>query len=103
MKQDGRKLDHQTLEALRLMAVRRVVEDGETPSEVMDSLGLCRTSIYPWLRQHKRKGEKALLMRKASGPRPKLSEKQGLEVRRWIVGSESVQPRPNGPLPAPEL
>ena len=90
-KQDGRKLDHQSLETLRLIAVRRVTEDGEKPSEVMRSLGLCRTSIYPWLRAHKRKGPAALLMRKACGPRPKLTPKQRQQVRRWIIGKDPRQ------------
>ena len=61
LKQDGRKIDHSTLEHLRLLAVGRVVKGGEAPSEVMRSLGLCRTSIYPWLRRHARKGEAALI------------------------------------------
>jgi len=42
MKRDGRKFDHQTLEAIRLMAVERV-RDGEAPSAVITSYGLCRT------------------------------------------------------------
>jgi transposase len=90
-KQDGRKLDHQSLETLRLIAVRRVTEDGEKPSEVMRSLGLCRTSIYPWLRAHRRRGQAALLMRKACGPRPKLTPKQRQQVRRWIIGKDPRQ------------
>jgi transposase len=90
-KQDGRKLDHQSLETLRLIAVRRVTEEGEKPSEVMRSLGLCRTSIYPWLRAHKRKGPAALRMRKACGPRPKLTPKQCQQVRRWIIGKDPRQ------------
>lgn len=90
-KQDGRKLDHKSLETLRLIAVRRVTEDGEKPSEVMRSLGLCRTSIYPWLRQHKKQGQAALLMRKACGPRPKLTPKQCQQVRRWIIGKDPRQ------------
>src|SRR5258708_20224002 len=90
-RQDGRKLDHKSLETLRLLAVRRVVEDGEPPSEVMRSLGLCRTSFYPWLRAHRKKGQAALLMRKASGPRPKLSGKQRQQVRRWILGKDPRQ------------
>ena len=90
-KQDGRKLDHKSLETLRLIAVRRVVEDGESPSEVMRSLGLCRTSIYPWLRRHKKKGPAALLLRKASGPKPKLDGKQRRQVRRWIIGKDPRQ------------
>jgi len=90
-KQDGRKLDHKSLETLRIIAVRRVVEDKEKPSEVMRSLGLCRTSIYPWLRKHKKKGQPALLMRKASGPKAKLSEKQRQKVRGWIIGKDPRQ------------
>jgi hypothetical protein len=45
MKRDGRKFDHKTLEAIRLMAVERV-RDGEKPSSVIASYGLCRTTIY---------------------------------------------------------
>lgn len=90
-KQDGRKLDHQTLETLRLLAVRRVTQDGEQPSEVMRSLGLCRTTIYPWLRAHRKKGLAALRMRKACGRRPKLTDQQCQQVRRWIVGKDPRQ------------
>lgn len=90
-KQDGRKLDHKSLETLRIIAVRRVVEDGESPSEVMQSLGLCRTSIYPWLRKHKKEGKQSLLMRVACGPKPKLNEKQCQQVRCWIIGKDPRQ------------
>jgi transposase len=90
-KQDGRKLDHKTLESYRILAVRRVVEDGEAPSEVMHSLGLCRTTVYRWLRAHQRSGEAGLRMRKAAGPARKLSEKQRQQVRRWIVGKDPRQ------------
>lgn len=90
-KQDGRGIDHKSLETLRFIAVRRVLEDGEKPSEVMRSLGLCRTSIYPWLRKRKKKGASALLMRKALGPKPMLNAKQCAQVRRWIIGKDPRQ------------
>ena len=90
-KQDGRKIDHGTLEHLRLLAVRRVVIGGEAPSEVMRSLGLCRTSIYLWLRRHARKGEAALRSSKSTGPRCKLTERQRGQVRRWIIGKDPRQ------------
>jgi DNA invertase Pin-like site-specific DNA recombinase len=48
MKRDGRKLDHQTLETIRFMAVERVRE-GEAPSAVIASYGFSRTTIYKWL------------------------------------------------------
>ena len=49
-----------TLEHIRIQAVRRVIEDKEEPSEAMKSYGLCRTSIYPWLREFKEQGWAAL-------------------------------------------
>ena len=74
-----------------MIAVRRVVEEGESPGEVMRSPGLCRTLIYPWLRKHKKKGRAGLLMRKASGPKPRLDGKQRRQVRRWIIGKDPRQ------------
>jgi transposase len=88
---DGRKLSHKALEHMRLLAVRRVMEDSERPSDVMDSLGLCRTSIYPWLRRYRDKGLEALVEKIAQGPEPKLSEKQRQQVRRWILGKDPRQ------------
>ena len=88
---DGRTLDHKTLEHLRKLAVRRVVDGGERPSEVMNSLGFCRTSIYPWLREYKDEGLDALIASVAKGPTPKLNEKQRRQVRRWIVGKDPRQ------------
>jgi transposase len=91
MKIDGRLLDHKTLEHLRMTAVKRVVEDGEAPSVVMDSMGLCRTTIYPWLRRFEDEGWEGLVERIAAGPEPKLSENQRQRVKRWIVGRDPRQ------------
>jgi transposase len=88
---DGRTLDHKTLEHLRMMAVKRVVEDGQRPSVVMDSLGLCRTTIYPWLREFKDRGFEALAEKIAAGPEPSLDERQRGQVRRWIIGKDPRQ------------
>jgi transposase len=88
---DGRTLDHNTLEHIRIQAVRRVIEDGESPSEVMRSYGLCRTTIYPWLRDFKDKGWEALAESIAQGPEPKMTEKQRQQVKRWIIGKDPRQ------------
>ncbi|MHC1764715.1 MAG: IS630 family transposase [Verrucomicrobiia bacterium] len=88
---DGRKLDHKALEHIRILAVRRVVEDGEDPSEVMRSYGLCRTTIYPWLRKFNDEGWDALVEKIAQGPEPKLNEKQRQRVKRWILGKDPRQ------------
>src|SRR5881396_2929688 len=88
---DGRTLDHKALEHMRMLAVKRVVEDGEAPSEVMKSLGFCRTSIYRWLRTYEDQGMEALVERIAQGPEPKLAEKQRQQVKRWILGKDPRQ------------
>jgi transposase len=90
VKIDGRTLSHETSETIRRMAVKRVLE-GETPSAVMKSYGLCRTTIYPWLRAHKKRGETALQSRPSTGRPPMLSERQQLQVRRLICGKDPRQ------------
>ncbi len=91
MKIDGRTLDHKTLEHLRITAVRRVIEDGQAPSGVMESMGLCRTSIYRWLRAYEDCGLEALVEKIAEGRDPKLTDRQQQQVKRWIVGKDPRQ------------
>src|SRR5215510_9941699 len=88
---DGRKLDHKTLEHIRTQAVRRVIEDGERPGDVMRSFGLCRTTIYPWLREFKDKGWEALAESISQGPEPKLTDKQKQQIKRWTLGKDPRQ------------
>jgi transposase len=90
MKIDGRTLSHESSETIRRMAVRRVHE-GERPSEVIKSYGLCRTSIYRWLRAERRRGPAALESRKAPGPRCKLTAREKRRVRTWICGKDPRQ------------
>ena len=87
---DNRSLDHRVLEHMRMLAVDRVLA-GEKPSVVARSLGVYRTSIYKWLRAHKRHGREALKSTTAKGPRPKLTEGQKKQVKRWIVGKDPRQ------------
>ena len=53
-KDDARKLDHTTLEALRFRAVGMVQKE-ESPEVVGKALGLNRTTIY-WLAMYRRGG-----------------------------------------------
>ena len=89
-KLDNRSLDHKVLEHIRILAVERVLS-GEKPSVVAKSFGVYRTSIYKWLRVHRKRGREALKSTKAKGPTPKLTENQKKQVRRWIVGKDPRQ------------
>jgi transposase len=88
---DGRTLNHKALEHIRMLAVKRVVEDGEAPSDVMKSLGFCRTAIYPWLRTYEDKGMQALVEKIAQGPETKFTERQRQQVKGWILGKDPRQ------------
>jgi transposase len=57
----------------------------------MKTYGLCRTTIYPWLRRHKKGGEAALQSRPSTGRPPTLSDKEKLQVRRWICGNAPMR------------
>lgn len=87
---DGRSLPHDVSEHIRLMAVRRV-QAGEKPSSVMKVLGLCRTTIYQWMRIYRKEGEKGLKASKHPGPASKLTPKQKQQVFRWINGKDPRQ------------
>lgn len=55
------------------------------------SYGLCRTTVYKWLRAERRGGEAALAARRASGPPCRLNEKRQQQVRSWICGKDPRQ------------
>src|SRR5258708_2298008 len=78
-KDDARRLDHATLEAMRERAVRSV-QDGESPEVVAGVLGINRSTIYGWLAQYRRGGWGALKAKPLFGRPPKLDGKK----LKWI-------------------
>jgi transposase len=91
MKRDGRHLDHKTLETFRLMALQRL-QEGESARAVMESYGLCRTTIYKWKRKARgRRGMAALLSRKGTGRPRRLTAAQERRVLGWINGKDPRQ------------
>jgi transposase len=96
MRIDGRKLSHRASAAIRRLATE-MVRRGERPSAVMARFGLCRTTIYRWLRALERGGPGALALKPHPGPAPRLNAEQLARVRGWIVGQ---RPRDHGLAPA---
>ncbi len=78
-KDDARKLDHATLEALRIRAVSSV-QAGETPVTVARTLRIELRSMYRWLAQYRQGGWDALKAKPLAGRPPKLSGKQ----MKWV-------------------
>jgi transposase len=92
MKRDGRRFDHRTLEAIRLMAVERV-RDGESPESVIASYGFHRSVIYRWLKAAAKPGVgvSALYSKPQTGRPRSLTGRQEQQVFRWINGRDPRQ------------
>src|SRR4051794_37497695 len=92
---DGRKLDHQTLEAIRLRAVEQV-EAGAPAAGVGGGLaarGLPRRTIYTWLTKARPEGRAALRAKRVPGRRRKLTDAQLGELTDLITDTD---PRDHG-------
>jgi len=79
MKQDARRLNRESLTDLRRRAVASV-QEGNTPDEVADTLGVSRAAVFGWLALYRDGGWDVLDARKRGGRPRKLTGKQ----MRWI-------------------
>lgn len=84
-KSDGRTVDHNTLEWIRIKAVKDVVQGKKSPEEVIQGFGLHRTNIYKWLRQYTEGGWAALRSTKAPGPTPILTETEERKLKKLLM------------------
>lgn len=79
MKQDARKLDHKTLEEMRIRAVKQV-QSGVSPEDITRSLGLSHPTIYNWLASYRDGGIQALRAKVIPGRPPRINGK----MMKWI-------------------
>jgi transposase len=87
---DGRKLDHATLEALRIRAVKRI-EAGEHPEDVARTLGMARGTVFGWVAKYREGGLEGLRARPIPGRPTKLSGEQIRRVYTLVVGADPRQ------------
>src|SRR5919108_6372838 len=89
---DGRKLDHKTLEQLRIRAVGQI-EQGAHPDEVATGLGMTRAAVYSWLAKYREGGLDALRAKPVPGRPPKLQGQQLARLYGLVVGNDPRQLR----------
>jgi transposase len=89
---DGRKLDHKTLEQLRIRAVRQI-EQGAHPNDIAAALGMTRAAVYAWLAKYRQGGLEALRARPVPGRPPKLTGAQLARLYTLVVGNDPRQLR----------
>ncbi len=87
---DGRKLDHATLEAIRMRAVKQV-ESGTRVEDIAASLGLSRSAVFSWVAAYREGGIEALRAKPVPGRPPKLSGAQLRTLYTLIVGADPRQ------------
>jgi transposase len=87
---DGRKLDHQTLEHLRIRAVEQI-QAGAHPEDIAAALGMARSTVFGWVAKYREGGRDALRARPVPGRPRKLSGVQMRKVYELIVGRDPRQ------------
>jgi transposase len=83
---DARKLDHKTLEEIRIRAVRQV-QSGQSPEDVIHALGFSRACIYNWIARYRAGGWHGLKAKPLAGRPRKLSGEQ----LRWIYDTVTMR------------
>lgn len=89
---DGRKLDHKTLEEIRVRAVQRV-QAGESPETVVRTLGFTRSCIYEWLARYRAGGWSGLKAKALKGRPKKINARQMEWIWKTITGTSPLQHR----------
>lgn len=89
-RRDARSLDHVTLEEMRRLAVKAVL-DGEAMYDVADRFEVNYKTVSKWVCAFRLEGDSGLGSSKAPGPTPKLSDVQVRKLLHIIVGKDPRQ------------
>lgn len=87
---DGRRLDHKTRQNIRIRAVK-LVEQGQSPEQVVKALGFHRSCIYEWLAKYREGGEDALKTKPLSGRPNKLNAQQIKKIYDIVTSNNPLQ------------
>lgn len=88
---DGRKLDHKTLEDIRVRAVHQIIDEGVRVEDVAKALGFRRSTVFSWVKHYREGGAEALVAKPVPGRPSKLTDQQMRAVQAVLVGKNPDQ------------
>lgn len=88
---DGRKLDHKTLEDIRVRSVRQIVEEQARVVDVANALGFRRSTVFSWVKAYREGGPEALAAKPILGRPGKLTDEQVRQVYAVLRGKDPRQ------------
>lgn len=89
-KTDARKLDHATLEVMRLRAIE-ATKAGMKASDLALAYGVHRRTVFRWLADYYKGGEQALKAKPIPGRPPKLDEPQMQSLAQAVTDQTPLQ------------
>ena len=87
---DGRKLDHKTLEQIRIRVVQQI-ENGTRPETMANILAFARSTVFGWIARYREGGLEALKARPIPGRPRRLSGAQLHRIYTLIIGNDPRQ------------
>lgn len=82
---DARLIPDEVMSYVRMIAVRAVRENGFSPEDVSELLGISRSSVYAWLKCFKSEGYAGLETKKAPGAEPVVSEEMDVWLKQTVL------------------
>jgi len=88
---DARLIPDEVMSYVRMIAVHAVRENGFSPEDVSELLGISRSSVYVWLKCFKHEGYEGLETKKAPGAEPVVTATMDAWLKQTVL---ETTPRP---------
>lgn len=85
-----KRIPRRKLQDIREFAMA-ALQTGMHPDDVAELYDVGRSTVYNWKKEFLEKGPAAFIVKRASGPKPKLTDQQFEQVRKLVVGKDPRQ------------
>jgi transposase len=85
-----KRIPRRSLQDTRTLVIS-AIQKGMHPLDAADLYDVGRSTVYNWWKEYQEKGSSVLMVKKAPGPTPRLTEEQREQLRKWVVGKDPRQ------------